>query len=227
MTQEDSLRIYSERMMQAHLSSLQKIHEELSGPTQPGDPTVSAGDKFKTNLLDDSNTIITVRFEKLKARLERAQKDSTTLYGVLMTRFRLFNSQHKYLTATYDDSAHLLRYTEEVTLDDRHEEDRDFYFQNGELVYFRERHTFAKEEQDIMTDDSYFIQGKKVVYAYRDEGSAAERKDRMNLMSTRRFVLLGDLNAHVSKEFDNFKHDYDVLLTQRLEPLIYPGEAGR
>ena len=49
----------------------------------------------------------------------------------------------------------------------------------------------------------------------------------MNLMSTRRFVLLGDLNAHVSKEFDNFKHDYDVLLTQRLEPLIYPGEAGR
>lgn len=227
MIQEDSIRISSERSMQARISSLQKVREELTGPEQHGDPAVSPGDRFKTSLLDDSTTVITVRFEKLKAKLERAQKDSTTLYGALMTRFRLFNSQHKYLTATYDEEAHLLRYTEEVTLDDKHEEDRDFYFNNGELVYFRERHTFTQEEQDVMTDDSYFLKGAKVVYAYRDEGSAAERKDRMNLMSTKRFLLRGDLTAHVSKEFDNFKHDYDVLITQRLEPLIYPGEGNR
>ena len=225
MAPEDSLRVAYEKNLRTRMSDLQKVREDLSGPAQAGDAAVRPGDKFKTSLLDDSISTITANFEKLKAKLERAQKDSSTPYGALMTRFRLLNSQHKYLTATYNEDAHLLRYTEEVTFDDKHEEDRDFYFNNGELVYFRERHTFSQEEQDMMTDDSYFMVGKKVSYAYRDEGSALERKDRMNLISTKRFVLLGDLTAHVSKEFDNFKHDYDILLTQRLEPLIYPGEG--
>jgi hypothetical protein len=129
------------------------------------------------------------------------------------------------LTATYTEDAHLLRYTAEITLDDKHEEDRDFYFNNGELVYFRERHTFTQEELDFMTDDSYFLRNGKVIYAYRDEGSAQERKDKMNVIPTKRFLLKGDLTAHVSKEFEKFKQDYEILLTQPLEPLIYPGES--
>lgn len=223
MNAEDSVRVASDRAYLNRLKGLQAVREELTGPVDAGDPAVKAGDKFKTNLLDDSSNVVTGSFEKLKAKMERAQKDSTTVYGALLTRFRLLNSQHKYLTATYSDEAHLLRYTEEVTLDDKHEEDRDFYFNSGELVYFREKHTFTKDDQDMMTDDAYFLKNGKVVYSYRDEGSALESKDRINLMSTKRYLLHGDLTSHVAREFEHFKHDYDILLSQPLEPLIYPG----
>lgn len=226
MTQEDSIRVNYDKAYQIRLSALQNVREDLTGPMQDGDASVRAGEKFKTSVLNDSIDVITIGFEKLKAKLEHAQKDSSTVYGPLLTRFRLLNSQHKYLTATYTDAAHLLRYTEEVTFDEKHEEDRDFYFNNGDLVYFRERHAFTQEEQDVVTEDSYFLRNGKVVYAYRDEGSALERKDRMNLIPTKRSVILGDLTAHVSKEFTNFKHDYDILLSQRLEPLLYTGGSA-
>jgi hypothetical protein len=225
LTREDSIRILSERAFQAQLSDLQKVREELYGPAFEGDPAVSKGDKFKTNIMDDSTTSITGGFEKLKAKLEHAQKDSSTLYGALLTRFRLLNTQHKYLTGTYTDEAHLLRYTSEITFDDKHEEDRDFYFTNNTLIYFRERRTFTMDEQDLMTEDSYFLRNGKVTYAYRDEGTALELKDRMNVMSLKRFQLKGDLTSHVGREFNNFKQDYEILLNQPLEPLIYPGEA--
>jgi hypothetical protein len=224
LTHEDSLRIVSDKAFQLHLASLQKVREELSFPSWEGEIEVKEGDKFKTNILDDSTKILTNNFEKLKAKLERAQKDSSTIYGGLLTRFRLLNTQHKYLTATYTDEAHLLRFTSEITFDDKHEEDRDFYFSNGTLIYFRERRTFTFDEQDLMTDDSYFINNGKVAYAYRDEGTAQGVKDRMNVMSLKRFYIKGNLSAHVAKEFANFKQDYEVLLNQPLEPLIYPGE---
>lgn len=224
LTHEDSLRILSDKAFQIQLASLQKVREELNFPAWEGEPEVREGDKFKTNILDDSTKMLTNGFEKLKAKLERAQKDSSTIYGGLLTRFRLLNTQHKYLTATYTDEAHLLRFTSEITFDDKHEEDRDLYFSNGVLVYFRERRTFTQDEQDLMTDDSYFISNGRVAYAYRDEGTAQEAKDRMNLMSLKRFYIKGNLNAHVAKEFANFKQDYEILLNQPLEPLLYPGE---
>jgi hypothetical protein len=112
-------------------------------------------------------------------------------------------------------------------MDDKREEERDFYFMNGALVYFHERHTFSQEDQDVMTEDSYFLRDNKVIYSFRDQGSAPERKDKMNLLSTKRYKIKGDLNAHVSKEFDNFKRDYDMLLTQPLEALLYPAETNR
>ena len=225
LTHEDSLKIINDRAFQIRLAELQKVRDTLTGPAIVGQIDVSKGDKFKTNILDDSTAVITGDFEKLNSKLERAQKDSTTMYGGLLTRFRLLKTQHKYLTGTYTEDAHLLRFTSEITIDDRHEDDRDFYFDNFTLVYFRERHTYTKDEQDLMNDDSYFLRDGKVVYAYRDEGTAPERKDRMNVMSMKRYLLKGDLTAHVSKEFDNFRADYNILLDQPLEPLIYPGEG--
>jgi hypothetical protein len=225
LAHDDSLRIVNDKIFQRQLSDLQKVRENLIGPSLDGEITVTKGDKFKTNVLDDSTSAITAGFEKLNAKMERAQKDSTTLYGPLFTRFRLLKTQHKYLTATYTDEAHLLRFSSEITFDDKHEEDRDFYFTNGNLAYFRERHTSNQEGQDLMIEDSYFLFDGKVAYAYRDEGKADEVKDRMNVMSLKRFILKGDLTAHVSKEFNSFKKDYDILLTQPLEPLIYPSES--
>ncbi len=226
LTQEDSARVLSDKAFQVQLAQLQKVRETITGPAlTEGDATVAKGEKFKTNIMGDFAVGVTGDYEKLKAKLEHAQKDSSTIYGGLLTRFRLLNSQHKYLTATYTDEAHLLRFTSEITFDDKHEEDRDFYFNNGTLVYFRERRTFTQDEQDLLTEDSYFIKDEKVVYSYRDEGSAQERKDRMNVLSLKRFNLTGDLTGHVAREFDNFKKDYDILLNQPLEPLIYPGES--
>ena len=224
LSHEDSVYVASDRVFQIQLTSLQKFREDLSFSQVDGDPTVIKGDRFKTNLMDDSTRSLTNNFEKLKIKLERAQKDSTTIYGGLLTRFRLLNSQHKYLTATYTSDAHLLRYNSEVTFDDKHEESRDFYFTNGTLVYFRERRTFTQDEQDQMTDDSYFVKNGKVNYSYRDEGVAQDIKDKMNLMSLKRFFIKGNVDAHVAKEFENFKQDYDILISQPLEPLIYPGE---
>jgi len=213
----------SDRTFQAHLAELQKKRSELIGPVEDGDPTVARGDKFRTNLMDDYTSAVTGEFEKLNAKLENAQKDSTTIYGGLLTRFKLLNTQHKYLTATYTSEAHLLRFTSEITFDDKHEEDRDLYFNNDTLVYFRERHTYTQDEQDVRTDDSYFIQNGKIAYAYRDEGSIQEQKNRMNVIPLKRYFLKGNLAAHVSKEFELFRHDYDILLNKPLEPLIYPG----
>ena len=201
------------------------MHEDFSGPVMDGDPLVTGGEKFKSYLMDDTTTVITNRVERMESKLEHAQKDSTTDYGALLTRFRLLKTQHKYLTGTYSDEAHLLRFTTEVTFDDKHEEDRDFYFNKGKLVYFRERHTYAQEEQDISTDDSYFLVNGKVVYSYRDLGAAQVRKDKMDYMASfKRYHLTGNVTSHVAKEFDSFKQDYGILLASPLEPLIYPGE---
>lgn len=224
-SREDSLKVANDKYFQAQLMRLQKVREDLTGPSAEGDGSVTKGDRFRTSIVGDSVSNITEAFEKLQSKMERAQKDSTTIYGALMTRFRFFNSQHKYLTATYTDDAHLLRFTSEITFDEKHEEDKDFYFTNGSLVYFRERHTFTGDEQDLMTDDAYFVRDGKVVYAYRDEGSAQSRRDRMNVMSMKRFSLTGNLNAHVSRELEKFRQDYEILLSQRLEPLLYPGES--
>ena len=225
MSHEDSVRVVTDKAFQVHLAELQKFRETFAGPSIEAGEAVIKGEKFKTNILDDSTAAITAGFEKLKIKLEHAQKDSTTIYGALLTRFRLLKTQHKYLTGTYSDDAHLLRFTSEVTFDDKHEEDMDFYFSGSNLVYFRERRTSIHEEQDIMTEDCYFLRDGRVAYAYRDEGTAQDSKDRMNVMSMKRYLLKGDLTAHVSKAFDNFKSDYDILINQPLEPLIYPGES--
>ncbi len=225
MTHEDSVKVFTDRAFQIRLAELQKVRETFTGPSIEAGEAVTKGEKFRTNIMDDSTAAITAGFEKLNIKLEHAQKDSTTLYGALLTRFRLLKTQHKYLTGTYTDDAHLLRFTSEVTFDDKHEEDMDFYFNESNLVYFRERHTSTHEEQDIMTEDCYFLRDGKVAYAYRDEGTAQDSKDRMNVMSLKRYLLKGDLTAHVSKAFNTFKSDYEILINQPLEPLIYPGET--
>jgi hypothetical protein len=219
---EDSIRSVNYHAFQMHLSALRAVREEFKGPIEEGSITVAKGVKFKTNIMDDSTSAITNEVEKLNAKMEHAQKDSTTIYGALLTRFKLLKTQNKYLTATYTNGAHLLRFTSEITIDDKHEEDKDFYFDNASLVYFRERHTFTADEQRLMTDDSYFLRDGRVVYAYRDEGSGQDSKDRMNIMSMKRFLLTGNLTAHISKEFGIFKSDYEILLLQPLEPLLYP-----
>jgi hypothetical protein len=222
MTHEDSVKVKSDRALQLRLSELQKVHEDLVGPITSGeDATVAQGAKFSTNLLGDSINEITGRFEKLNAKLEHAQKDSTTTYGALLTRFRLLNTQNKYLTATYTGGARLLRFTSEITFDDKHEEDRDYYFSNDTLVYLRIRHTFTQDELDFMTDDSYFIKNRVVKYSYRDQGSAPERRNKMDMIPLKRYHLNGNTTAHVSQEFEEFKHDYEILLSRSLEPLIY------
>lgn len=224
MTYEDSVSVKSDRAFQVRLSELQKVRRDLVGPTMQGDASVAKGAKFSTNLLGDSIDEITGGFEKLNAKLEQAQKDSSTAYGALLTRFRLLNTQHKYITATYTSGARLLRFTSEITFDDRHEEDRDYYFSNDSLVYLRVRHTFTQNEQDVMTDDSYFIKNCTVEYSYRDQGSAPERKNKMDVIPMTRYYIKGNVTAQVSKEFEEFKHDYEILLSRSLEPLIYPDE---
>jgi hypothetical protein len=223
---EDSLRAATQNNYQAHLLELGHLREHLSGPPQGhGDGAVTRGAKFTTQKMDDATVLITAEYEKLNARLEQAQKDSTTIYGALLTRFRLLKSQHKYMTATYTDDAQLLRYSSEITVDDKHETDRSFYFNNGRLVYFHERQTSTNsDQQDIMTDDSYFLTDSLVAYSYRDEGTAPEIRDKMNIMSIKRYYLSGDLSGHVGREFDKFKSDYEILLAQSLEPLLYPGK---
>jgi hypothetical protein len=226
MTAEDSLKIQEEIYHKVHMKELQKVRDSLIGPIDDGSaPSVKRGDAFKTSLLDDSTQAITAGFEKLKAKLDLAQKDSSTSYGTLMTRFRQFDTQEKYLTATYTDEAHILRYTSEISFDDKHEEERDFYFNNGVLVFFTERHTFNVDEQDRLISDSYFIRDGKVAYAFRDEGNAPQIRDKINLLTLRRFALTGNLTAHVAKEFADFKHDYEILISQPLEQLIYTEEA--
>ena len=225
ISHEDSLRIISDLAFKNILAELQKVYEDFSGPSLDGDPSVTTGDRFRTYFMDDSTKVITAKVEKLDSLLERAQKDSTTDYGALFTRFKLLKVQHKYLTATYNDGAHLLRFTMEITFDDKHEEDKDFYFNKGELVYFRERHTYAQEEQDISTDDSYFLVNGNVAYSYRDIGAAQVRKDKMDYVSSlKRYHLTGNLTSHVAKEFEDFRRDYEILFSSPLEPLIYPGE---
>lgn len=213
----------NDRAYQIKLSELQKVREDFIGPyVGEMGASVTLGDKFRTYLMDDTTTVITGRIEKLESKLEHAQKDSTTEYGAILTRFKLLKTQHKYMTGTYDDQGHLLRFTTEVTFDDKREEEKNFYFKNGELVYFRERHTFTQEEQDFATDDSYFLVNGKVAFAYRDLGAAQVRKDKMDYMaSIKRYHLNGDLTSHVAVEFENFKKDYDILLICPLEPLIY------
>jgi hypothetical protein len=223
LTHEDSLRSQSEHAFHMRLIQLQKVHGNLIGPEILGDASVTEGTKFSTNLLSDSVNSITNEFEKLNAKLEHAQKDSSTLYGALLTRFKLLNTQHKYLTATYTSEARLLRFTSEITFDDKHEEDRDYYFSNDTLVYLRVRHSFTQDEQDIMTDDSYFLKNCKVNYCYRDLGSEPERRNHMNVIPMKRYYLKGNTTAQVSKEFENFKRDYEILLSRPLESLIYPG----
>jgi|GEM_PF-2726718 len=225
LSKEDSIKVRSDETLRARLAILQSQKENLSGPSKDGDPTVSDGDLVEARLVSDSANSIIKGFEKIKTKLERAQKDSTTSYGALLTRFRLLSSKHKYITATYTDNAHLLRFTSEVTTDDKHKDYYDFYFSNGELVYFRERHNSTRDDQDIQTDDTYYIQKGVVVYSYRDDGSAPSRKDHMGVISSRRYALKGDVTAHVAKEFANFRGEHDLLAAQPLEPLIYPGDA--
>ena len=221
MTTEDSVRIKSDQAYQRRLSELQNVRESLIGPVIVGDGFVSQGTKFNVNL-GDSIKIILNEFEKINAKLEHAQKDSATAYGALLTRFKLLNSQHKYLTAMYTNAAHLLRFTSVITLDDKHKEERDYYFVNDSLVYLRQKHTYTEDEQDVMTDDSYFMRNNRVVYSYRDQGSAPERRNSMDVIPLKRYYLKGDVNAHVSKEFEGFKQEYDMILARPLEPLIYP-----
>jgi hypothetical protein len=222
MTHEDTLRVKSDQALRVRLLQLQKMHENLIAPVADGDPTVCEGEKYKTNLLGDSINAITGRFEALESKLERAQKDSSTIYGALLTRFRLLSTQHKYLTATYTSEAHLLRFTSEITFDDKHEEDRDYYFSNDTLVYLRVKRTYTQDDQDVMTDDSYFIRNGKVGYAYRDMGNAPSRRNRMNVIPLERYHMKGNVTAHVSKEFEGFRQDYDILLNRPFEPLMYP-----
>ncbi len=222
LSTEDSLKLVSDIAYKAHLAELQKIRENFIGPDSVTGGSVKKGDRFTSSLLNDSLQLITAHVEKLMAKMEAAQKDSTTLYGALLTRFRQLKTQHKYLTATYDDQARLLRFTSEVSFDDKHEEDRDFYFDNDTVVYFRFRKTSTSDDQDIMTDDSYFFRNGKIVYSYRDEGETQMRRDKMDVINTKRYKLDGNQNGQVAKEFEEFKKDYDILLLRPLEPLIYP-----
>ena len=225
LSYEDSLKIISDLAFQNTLSKLQKVHEDFSGPVMDGDTLVTGGEKFKSYLMDDTTTVIINQVGKLESKLRHAQKDSTTDYGALLTRFRMLKAKRKYLTGTYNDEAHLLRFTSEITFDDKHEEDKDYYFNNDTLVYFRERRTYAQKEQDISTDDFYFLINGKVAYSYRDVGAAEVQRDKMDYMaSMKRYHLNGNLTAYVAMEFEEFKQDYDILLASPLEPLIYPGE---
>ena len=204
------------------LAELQNVREDLVGPIASGDASVTQGAKFSTNLLGDSIRAITGEFEKINAKLEHSQKDSTTPYGAILTRFKLLNTQHKYLTAMYTNAARLLKFTSVVTFDDKHEEDREYFFVDDTLDYFRVKRTFVQDEQDVVTDDSYFLKNNRVVYSYRDQGSAPERRNRMDVIPLKRYYLKGNIMPYVSKEFEDFKHDYDIILSRPLEPLIYP-----
>jgi hypothetical protein len=221
MTAEDSARVSYVKAFRVRVAALQKVREDISGPEESGEDKVLPDDRSKSLLSDDSISTIIAGFQKLQDRISDAQKDSSTYYGILFTRFKLIDGEHKYLTATYDQNAHLLRYTEQLTIDDRHEEERDFYFDAGQLTYYRSIIKFPHEEQDEVNDDSYFLVGRQVVYAYRNQGSAPDKKDKMNVIPTRKFLLTGNLTVHVSKEFESFRRDYEILLKQPLEPLLY------
>ncbi len=225
MTHADSVRRAAEAATNAYLADMDKVRDTLDGPTDPGTGSgeVVRGDKYKTNLLDDSTVAITTSFEKLNARIQKSQKDSTTIYGRLISRFKALDSEHKYLAATYTSEGHLLTFHSEITRDDKHELDCDFYFDKGVLRYFRERRTYTLEDddQDILSDDSYLMSGSRVLYCYRDEGHAQRLKDHMDLMHLSRYALRGDVPGHVYRAYRAFLSDYDILLGQPMEMMVY------
>lgn len=219
---QDSARAVEDRKLKAHLAELSKVDMQVYGPSSAGTGLVQRAELYKAFETDSSIKRAIHVFMVLQARLDKAEKDSTTRYGRLLTRFKLLNAQKKYLVGTYGDQAELLRYSSKTTIDDKHEVNIDFYFYKDSLAFFREKKTATEDEQDLMTDDSYFLFGGKVVLAYRDEGSARVQRDKMNVMSIKRYRLIGDLTGHVSNEFSIFRADYDSLKLQTLEALIYP-----
>ncbi len=226
MTQVDSARRVAAIAQIARLAELGKIHEDFEGPVDPGQGNgeVSKGGKFQTNIQNDSIATVTRSFEKFSAKIKKAQEDSSTAYGVLMSRFKVLDSQHKYLAATYSSDGHLLTFHSEITRDDKHELDYDMYFDHGRLRYIRERRTYThedEEEQSLLTDDSYYMSGADALYYYRDEGTALTQHDHMELMHMSRYNLKGDIKGHTARIFDLFKKDYEVLLSQSLEAMIY------
>ncbi|MCW3125619.1 MAG: hypothetical protein JWO03_1277 [Bacteroidetes bacterium] len=224
MTTEDSLRRAAAIIEATHLSDMEKVREDFEGPVAAtGTGEVSRGDAFKTDALDDFTKAIIRSFEKYNGKLTQAMKDSTTAFGVLMSRFSVQDSLHKYMAATYSRDGHLLTFHSEITQDDRHKLAWDLYFDKGKLIYFHERHSYTIEddEQDALTDDSYFISAGRVLYSYRDDGHAQHQRDHMDLIHVTRYSLRGDVAGHAAKAFEIFQIDYAGLLMQPLESMVY------
>ena len=225
MTTEDSARRVAAAATEAYLIRMNQVREQLDGPgPATGTGEVIRGGRYKSDLRDDSNTVITRALDKYNAKLNLAMKDSTTSYGVLMSRFSVAaDTLHKYIAATYSNSGHLLAYHSEVAIDEKHKVDYDLYFDKSKLIFFRERRTNTLEEddQDLLSDDSYFMSGGKVLFCYRDEGQTQHKRDHMELINLARYTLRGDVTGHVAQGYEVFRHDYEALLAQPLELMVY------
>ena len=123
-------------------------------------------------------------------------------------------------------------------MDSRHELDYDLRFNEGLLVYIRERRSLVLDTDDLstqLTDESYFMSGAVVQYSYRDAGLLQPRHGRTEAIRMTRYTLVGDVSGHVAHMYDLFLKDYDILLAQPLEAMIYtsgtsaptdPGDKG-
>ena len=210
------------------LRELEKINEELTGPsdTAISNGKVSKGAKFGSDLIDDSTAAIIRSFDKLNNKLKAAQEDSTTPYGILISRFKTIDSDHKYLSATYTGTGHLLTFHSEVTNDDKHKQEYDLYFDKGKLRYISEQRTYtttdADDEQvDMSTCDAYYMSGSTLLYAYRDEAVSPQKKDHIELMKMFRYTLQGDARGHAARAYGQFLRDYQLLMAQPMERMIY------
>jgi hypothetical protein len=224
MTHEDSVKRQAAIAEEAHLTEMEKIRESLVGPAGiAGSGEISKGNGISKDAVDEKTAAIIKSFKKYNDKLTLALKDSSTSFGPLMSRFNIEDSMHRYMSGTYSNNGSLLTFHSEFSPDDKTKNDYDLYFDKGVLVFFHERHTYIGEEdeQDKITDDSYYMKGDTLLYSYRDEGQAPHRRDHMDLIPLSRYSLRGDILGHVSQAFDTFQREYTDLLAQPLEMMVY------
>lgn len=196
---------------QKRAEPFQKFREEFIVPISGGNPELTRGREIDGNGVPAEYGKIVDAIDAWKKTVSDAGMDSTTEIGPMMHRYKTMEGSRKFLKAEYDQTAHLVHFSNSG----------EFYFKNSELVFFERKVTENDGKTVHLIQDGFYLNGGKVVYGFRDEGTSPVKSKSFNFVDVLRYQLNGDKDAHIAKAFIDFQDEYKILLTEKLEANFY------
>ncbi len=220
LSRQDSLDIARLDSTKKKLEPLQKYRENLKGPAAASGAALTRGAEISGSEAPAEFESIITEIDGWKSAVSKAGTDSTTDFGPLMTRGKIIDATQKFMNATYDRHAHLIYYYDHYDKGTTRY-DNDYYFKDGSLVYYEHKVSEHNGGSAHLVQDEFYLSGGKVIYAFRDEGTDADKGKSINFVTVSRYQLNGDATGYVGNAFELFMKDYKVLLEEELEASIY------
>jgi hypothetical protein len=218
--QDESMKRY--QAMQAKEAAIDSVYGKLNETLTAVDATPSAvvletGELLSEKSLTTDIKSIVNAAEIYKKEYENAMRDSTTPYGALLERRTYLPAQKKHVNAAYSKRGTLIEFRVEEGDETRNQ--WTFLVKDGNVLHAQNKRSETKDGQRHLTQDEFFIRDRKVIYAFRDQGStdASKKGGVVTFITTDRYAMKGDANSAVAAAFETMKKEHDDL--KRLEKI--------